>query len=446
MHVDDIGHREFALAKLAKHPVASPQRLKTSICAKVGEQDMSKISLLLGAAGLSIGCVLSAGAQGLPEGNGKEMVETLCVGCHELGRVTAAGHTREEWPIVVDMMRNVGVPLSADQARLMTDYLAQNFPEKPKPEAALVPGDATVSIKEWVVPTPGSRPHDPLAAADGSLWYTGHMANVLGRLDPKTGQFTEYHLPIANSGPHGLVADKDGNIWFTANFQGYIGKLDPRTRKFSEYPLPDPQARDPHTPLFDQHGILWFTVQSADLVGRLDPATGKVKLVAVPTPKANPYGMVVNYKGIPFFAEFGSNKLASIDPDTMEIHEYALPNPASRPRRVALTSGDVIWYTDYARGYLSRFDPATGKVNEWPSPGGPKSQPYGIAALHGILWYSESGTRPNTLVRFDPKTEKFQTWPIPSGGGVVRNMMATRDGDLALACSGIDRIALVEIK
>jgi len=40
------------------------------------------------------------------------------------------------------------------------------------------------------VPTPGSRPHDPPATADGSIWYTGQMNNVLGRLDPKTGEVT----------------------------------------------------------------------------------------------------------------------------------------------------------------------------------------------------------------------------------------------------------------
>jgi virginiamycin B lyase len=53
---------------------------------------------------------------------------------------------------------------------------------------------------------------------------------------------------------------------------------------------------------------------------------------------------------------------------------------------------------------------------------------------------------PNTVVRFDPKTETFQTWVIPSGGGVVRNMMATRDGNLVLACSGVNRIALVHVQ
>jgi hypothetical protein len=39
----------------------------------------------------------------------------------------------------------------------------------------------------WVLPTPGSRPHDPLATLDGSIWYTGQMANVLGRIDPTSG-------------------------------------------------------------------------------------------------------------------------------------------------------------------------------------------------------------------------------------------------------------------
>jgi virginiamycin B lyase len=71
---------------------------------------------------------------------------------------------------------------------------------------------------------------------------------------------------------------------------------------------------------------------------------------------------------------------------------------------------------------------------------------YAIAILKGAVWYSESGIRPNTLVRFDPATEKFQTWVIPSGGGVVRNMMVTLDGNLVMACSGVNRVALVEVQ
>jgi len=60
---------------------------------------------------------------------------------------------------------------------------------------------------------------------------------------------------------------------------------------------------------------------------------------------------------------------------------------------------------------------------------------------------ASTNKRAAPLVRFDPQTKKFQTWPIPSGGGVVRNMMPTTDGkSLVLACSGVNRIALVEVK
>ena len=114
-----------------------------------------------------------------------------------------------------------------------------------------------------------------------------------------------------------------------------------------------------------------------------------------------------------------------------------------RPRRVAITPDDVIYYSDYGRGYLGRFDTKTRALAEWPSPGGPGSRPYAITYLKGAIWYSESGVKPNTLVRFDPANQQFQTWPIPSGGGVVRNMMPMPDGSgLAMACSGVNRIAL----
>jgi virginiamycin B lyase len=378
-------------------------------------------------------------AVNLPDGPGKQVVETYCQTCHSLNNIViSGGYTRDGWIALTKTM----IALPDDQRSVVADYLAAHFPETPRPPAVVIAGPATVNFKEWAVPTLGSRPHDPLAMPDGMLWYTGQFANRMGRVDMKTGEFKEYPLP-EQSGPHGLTGDKDGNIWFTGNSGGYVGKLNPKTGEVTQYKTEG--ARDPHTPIFDQKGILWFTAQSANMLGRIDPKTGEVKMVSSPTPRSNPYGMVVDSKGVPWFVEFGTNKIASIDPQTMAIKEYVLPNEETRPRRVAITSDDVLWYSDYSRGYLGRFDPKTGKTTEWPSPGGPKSQPYGITADKDIIWYSESAVRPNTLVRFDPKTEKFQTWTIPSGGGVVRNMMPTKEGNLVIAESGVNKVALVEI-
>ena len=51
----------------------------------------------------------------------------------------------------------------------------------------------------------------------------------------------------------------------------------------------------------------------------------------------------------------------------------------------------------------------------------------------------------NTTSVFDPKTEKFQSWAIPAGGGVVRNMMTTRDGNIVIAESALNIVGLVQI-
>jgi virginiamycin B lyase len=311
-------------------------------------------------------------------------------------------------------------------------------------EAGAAVGELKVTIKEWDVPTKGAHPHDPALAPDGSLWFTEQLQNKLGRLDPASGAFKEYPLKIEDSGPHGLVADSNGNIWFTGNGKGYIGKLDPKTGNVTAYKMPDEKAEDPHTAVFDAHGTMWFTVQVGNMVGRLDPRTGKVELKAVQGQRALPYGIAINSKGIPFFCEFGTNKMAKIDPQTLAITEFTLPKVA-RPRRMAIDAEDRIYFTDYEGGNLGRLDPTTGVVKMWPSPGGKSAAPYGIAITpDGAVWYSESGVTPNTMVRFDPKTQQFARAPIPSGGGTVRNMVATPDGRIYIACSGVNKVGVVQ--
>jgi virginiamycin B lyase len=129
----------------------------------------------------------------------------------------------------------------------MTDYLMKNFPERKRPPAVIVNGPVKANIQMWDVPTQGSRPHDPLAARDGSIWWSGQLVNKLGRLDPKTDAIKEYTLKSAFTGPHGLVEDKAGNIWFTGNNTALIGKLDPNTGIVTEYPMPDANEGSSHT-------------------------------------------------------------------------------------------------------------------------------------------------------------------------------------------------------
>src|SRR5574341_1515925 len=268
---------------------------------------MKKLFFPLAAAMFCFATLSSYSQDALPEVNGKKAVQTYCVQCHELCTTTRAGYSAAGWLNNLHMMINVGAPVPSGEVEPLVEYLAKNFPERPKPDAVIVPGSAKITIKEWVVPTPGSRPHDPVATPDGAIWYTGQFANTLGRLDPKSGRIKEFRLPL-KAGPHGLAADKDGAIWYTGNFNSHVGKLNPKTGEVTAYYMPNPAARDPHTPIFDKSGVLWFTVQSGNMVGRLDPKSGEIKLVSAPTPKSRPYGMVVSSKNVPFYVAFGSNR------------------------------------------------------------------------------------------------------------------------------------------
>jgi virginiamycin B lyase len=382
---------------------------------------------------------------GLPEGEGKDRVEAMCTACHTTREiVTSSGYTREGWRELTNTMINLaGAP--KDQEAI-TQYLAQHFPPNTKRAPKLVPGSEQITFKEWQTPTLGARSRDPIQAPDGTIWFAGQWANVIGKINPKTGEMKEYPLP-ANAMPHTVTLDAKGNVWYTGNKNATIGYLDPKTEKITEFKMPDPEAKDPHSAIFDRNGILWFTMQLSNGVGRLDPATGDIKVVFMKTPNSRPYGIKISpTDGTPWFACNGRGCIVQIDPKTMALKEVAVPGEKATVRRLDFDRDGTIWYVNSGMGMLGRYDPKMGQIKEWASPSGPGSHPYAIAVINGIVWYNESRQRPETLVRFDPRTETFQSWAIPSGGvhaGIVRHMRPTRDGNLVLHQSSTNRIILM---
>ncbi len=381
---------------------------------------------------------------GLPEGAGKDRVEALCMACHQAREILASsGYTREGWKELTSTMIDLsGAPADQDS---ISQYLATHFPPNAKRAPKLVPGSARVAFKEWQTPTLGQRSRDPIQAADGTIWWAGQWGNLIGKIDPRTGEMKEYPLP-ANAMPHTVTLDAQGNVWYTGNKNATIGYLDPKTEKITEFKMPDPEAKDPHSAVFDAKGILWFTMQLSNRVGRLDPATGEIRIVAMTAPNSRPYGIKIAPDGTPWFACNGRPCLVRIDPATMALTEIKVPGAKATVRRLDFDRDGTIWYVNSGEGRLGRYTPKTGESKEWPSPSGPASHPYAIVVVDGVVWYNESAQRPDALVRFDPKTETFQSWAIPSGGvhaGIIRHMRATRDGNLIIHQSSTNRIILV---
>jgi len=215
---------------------------------------MSRLSVisLAGAFFFLAGVVTALGQPAqLPEGDGKQLVQGVCAACHGTNLITrSSGYTLEGWRELMQTMMNISGTPAGDT---ISKYLATHFPARTHLKPTLVPGEASITFREWKVPTLGQRSRDPVQAPDGSIWWAGQYANLVGRINPETGEVWEYTLP-EGAKPHSVTPDQEGNIWYMGNGNGTIGKLDPRTTTIREYKMPDSAARDPHTAVFDKKG------------------------------------------------------------------------------------------------------------------------------------------------------------------------------------------------
>ena len=333
--------------------------MKTTVTPR--EEAMRKLSISAFAVVLvlsPIGASAQSRQASLPDGVGKDLVERLCTGCHSANQIVrSSGYTEEEWAEHFSTMVDF-----ADMPKERSEiarYLAANMPPNTTRAPRLVPGELKIGFTEWTVPTLGQRARDPVEAPDGTIWWAGQWGNLIGRIDPTTGEMKEYPLP-ADAMPHSVTIDDAGMVWYTGNQNGSIGKFDPATGEITVYPMPDPAARDPHTAVFDADGILWFTLQRSNMVGRLDPATGEVRLATAPTGRARPYGIKIDADGVPWVACNGSNCLLKVDPATMELTEVKLPIPETTVRRLDIADDGMIWYVNSSQGRLGELWPEVG--------------------------------------------------------------------------------------
>ena len=98
--------------------------------------------------GLLVGALATAQAQTLPDGNGKEIVQTVCRQYHGLDRIFRSGYQGDDWKRIVPLMVGYGAALTGDQMPVVIDYLAKNIVPIPKPEPEMVPGDVEAHITD----------------------------------------------------------------------------------------------------------------------------------------------------------------------------------------------------------------------------------------------------------------------------------------------------------
>jgi outer membrane receptor protein involved in Fe transport len=122
----------------------------------------------------------------LPDGPGKEVVESLCAQCHGLDQVTSLHRTRQGWRSSVESMAGYGATFTAEEIDIVVDYLAVHFGREAPPAAASIRGTV-------------EGPRGVLAGAEVKLLQNGRELQLAHSSDQGSFEFLGlspgvYHL------------------------------------------------------------------------------------------------------------------------------------------------------------------------------------------------------------------------------------------------------------
>jgi streptogramin lyase len=70
------------------------------------------------------------------------------------------------------------------------------------------------------------------------LWFAEYGANAVGMFDPKTEKIQEWKVPTPWGAPYQAVVDKHGDVWTASMFTDRVVRLNPATGEVTEYLLP----------------------------------------------------------------------------------------------------------------------------------------------------------------------------------------------------------------
>ena len=384
-----------------------------------------------------------------------------CVGCHTLERVARSqydadafmktilprmqGYVNQSMPShpqlrKAERLREERGDQRVQVYRSTAEYLATiNRSAAPQWTYALktLPrpsGRATrVVYTEYDLPRATVEPHDVVVDADGIVWYSSFGEQNLGRLDPKTGNVTEFPVdrrkPGFPTGLLGLRADRDGNLWLGNMYQATILRFDRKTRKFTAWTLPPERNIDaaqvnmvsPQYAHID--GKVWTQNNGFAGVHRLDVATGKIETWEPfkSAPKGEPhniYDVIPDSANNAWFTDFRQRHIGRIDAKTGEVKLFEIPTPACAPRRGMMDAKDRLWFGEYRGDRIAMLDTKSGEFREWRL-ATRWASPYDVAIdRNEEAWTGSMIT--DQVTRLDTKTGRMVDYLLPRETNIRR--------------------------
>jgi virginiamycin B lyase len=120
-------------------------------------------------------------------------------------------------------------------------------------------------LSKFSPPTKGKRQRLQVDS-DGVVWFSERVGNKIGRFDPKTETFKEFHLPGPSASPYAIGIDRNHMIWYSSHEQDTLNRLNPRTGEVTEYPFPHAEISMREF-FIDSQGRMWYASSDNNKVG-----------------------------------------------------------------------------------------------------------------------------------------------------------------------------------
>ena len=381
----------------------------------------------------------------LPEGDGKKLVAARCTTCHDTERFIGFHMPREDWAFTVRRMRaRIRTAkirdLTEDEAKLAIDYLSSNFAPirqvdlNDRLPRTLLEGKALHyrAVQYDIYDTNlGSEPHDVAVDPHGNGWVS-QRSGRLGKLDPKTLEYTEVSLPPGVAAPDGqllgnLQIDAKGQLWVPdgSNFRWL--DFDTNTGKFTAYDWPKEVRADAggNSMLIHPNGSIWET--SGNLVRMLNTATKEFKFFDPPSYAATQtptgaYGITVAGDGSVWWAEDTADRMVRVDPATGKTEEFSIPYDGyAYPRCMSHDARGDIWVGLWNAGLLMKLDYETKQMTFFAPPTEtPGTYSVTVDRKNNLIWVSEQ--QADKIARFNPKTGEWVEFPLPDSESDPRRL------------------------
>jgi virginiamycin B lyase len=225
---------------------------------------------------------------------------------------------------------------------------------------------------------------------------------------------------------------------------------------YTEYDLPA-KTRQPHDVIVDSKGMAWYADFGDQILGKLDPATGKVTEYKVPLAKPGaPTGTLALrfdqdenlWLGMQFQAA-----ISKFDQKTEKFEVYPLPAQFNTPdvqvNQVAADHSKVdgkVWFQDAGTYRVFRLDPKTKGVEVFaPYPNIPRPNLYDVISdAQNNAYFTIFGG--DQIGRIDAKTGKIQMWRTPTPRSAPRRGMMDAEGRFWFGENAGDRIGMFDPK